>query len=116
MISKELLSDVLGEDVSGVSIIGNVVNYTIEDYETEEDGELVYVDIGQNINTYELAHKCKEWAYKQGLIIENFFAFGDARCRVYNTKWEEIYKCVMDTESEAIFKACQWILDNKADK
>ena len=43
-ISRELLRAVLKIDIKDVSIIGSTLNYTILNHETEEDGELVYID------------------------------------------------------------------------
>lgn len=73
----------------------------------------------KRINIYELAHKCKEWAYKEGFIIDTGFhkyyinqfkanCYGWV-CSNINIK-QHFNEC---TEPEAIFKACQWILDNK---
>ena len=115
MISKELLSEVLGKDVSDVSIVMNNINYVIEDNETQEDDELVYIDLGMNINIYELANKCKEWAYNQNFYIYSIVSFaGEGWC--YITKEDNIEKrlktFIADTEPEAVFEACEWILSN----
>ena len=108
IISKELLSEVL--------------NQTVEEIHNTKSVELRYiVSMGGYwyINIYELAHKCKEWAYK----------------RIEQLVWDEHNKVIYiniygsdvvaeggftydksieaNTEPEAIFKACQWILDNK---
>lgn len=64
-IIKELLSEVLEVEIIDFNIIGNKLNYIIPNYETEEDGDLIYIDLGQNINIYEFAFKCKEWALKK---------------------------------------------------
>lgn len=73
------------------------------------------------INIYELAHKCKEWAVLQDYYIEHGYesiqeSFG-AYCilRIYfdgdmifnNFSGAEDYQ----KEPEAIFKACEWILE-----
>lgn len=101
MISKELLSEILGSDI----------------YLKQEayDGYMEYSNI------YELAHKCKEWAFNQKLL--------DRKPDIYSGLWKGIssgrtmYRCILflsikrgkekfeaDTEPEAIFKACEWIL------
>ena len=67
----------------------------------------------QNINIYEFAFKCKEWAYLQyGIMIQSY---------LYNGKWrvdilkgieiDEFFKNI-DSEPEAIFLACEYILNN----
>ena len=87
-------------------------------------------------NIHELAHKCKEWArsiHFNGDIIHNrIYRTQSYYSSVYNNitkRYEEkavcdviygqmgdVEKCLADTEPEAIFQACQWILDNKDSK
>lgn len=72
-------------------------------------------------NIYELAHKCKEWAIENDFCIisatfkEEDGCFEDNRKQGVNYAWAELYGTEKifraDTEPEAIFKACQWILD-----
>jgi hypothetical protein len=94
-----------------------------------------------SINVYELAHKCKEWATEFGYYISSgysdmeydgdscepnykIYATINLRCgyHSYNSKydrddWSEDISFDMNTsEPEAVFKACQWILDNKDKK
>jgi len=109
VITKELLSEVLNEKITEIKPIQptkRLLYFRVMIGKYEEI-------FGADINIYELAHKCKGWAWENGYIIENYFAFGDGICKVFNTRWERIYKCIEDTEQEAIFKACQWILENK---
>lgn len=114
MISKELLSEVLGKTVDIVYTKDHVGN----DFKTFIRPR--YGDFLDEINIYELAHKCKEWAYKQKqsyrvtsgftnlpdydyeAIIENPTSTGTKR---------EIFEA--DSEPEAVFQACQYILENK---
>ena len=115
IISKELLSEVLGI---------NVMSEIRED-DLCEDNILIYWDFfekrgneGRNINIYELAHKCKEWAYRYGCEIASYKIqdSSEYRCLIghntinFNSKKSGYYA---DTEPGAIFKACQWVLDNK---
>ena len=72
---------------------------------------------GWDINIYELAHKCKEWAFKQGYELFSRILSNDnqpfGNCVVYRVEadLEESLHIVNDnTEQEAIFKACEWIL------
>jgi hypothetical protein len=110
IISKELLSEVLNLDyveVYEIELIGSHMHYTLV---LEDD----IISDDMTINVHELAHKCKEWAWKTyghsgaiqaGYILGRFDAMilfnGDG------------YHFKGDTEPEAIFKACQWILENK---
>ncbi|WBC28493.1 hypothetical protein TPMD03_22 [Thiohalocapsa phage LS06-2018-MD03] len=113
MINKELLSEVLGEDISECSIICNQVNYIVSNYE-REDGELIYINLSMNINIHELAHKCKEWIFSKNYYfhIEEYNSNDvtvyiykkDASCR---DDFEEILSA--KNYIEAIIKACEWI-------
>lgn len=128
IISNELLSEVLGVDVIDTKAIRKVLEY--------------YIDVGgitdiRSINIYELAHKCKEWAKKikfiymnKGKPLSETSAGLEIRVSVkqlYND-WYGVDIVTLDsrfrtistlnhktfhTEHEAIFKACQWILENK---
>lgn len=72
-------------------------------------------------NIYELAHKCKEWAYEKKYYIQSYLStdmpFG---CAILDTIFDDeqivdnnIFYA--DTEPEAIFKACQYILEVEHD-
>ena len=114
MIGKELLSEVLGRYVvefKNESWLksNNTIVYTLKDEESEDF-----------INIYEFAHKCKEWAYankfklKSGIYTTNGGEnFGGYETNVYHCNKFGSKEFSADTEPEAIFKACQWILDNK---
>lgn len=114
MISKELLGEVLNKEVSiwdKYEIKGNVLEIGIH----LPSGGRFY----KEVNIYELAHKCKEWAYENNYYIYSIFTFA-GEGSAYITKDENISKHLSsfsgDYEPEAIFKACQWILDNKESK
>ena len=105
MISKELLSEVL--------------KGTIQEFKINNEGNVDFIFIGdydewKTINIYELANKCKEWALNKhdygistywnkdekvfvSLIMENWMS--------------DNYSMDADTEPEAIFKACSYILE-----
>lgn len=112
MISKELLNEVLNTEAASVSIIGNTVNYVVKNYETQEDDELVYIDLGANINIYELTHKCKIWAEMQGYVLIEY-----GLCvEIYKTQYpfEKVYKqkdlCTELFKTDRIVECCEWIL------
>ena len=107
MISKELLREVLGEDRAT----------SCNKLEMETDNSFLVVDDWITINIYELAHKCKEWAYKRGFL----YWYENSRLFI-----KIMYSCKVDFvldigeykkpfEIDIDFKACQWILDNKED-
>ena len=103
MLSKELLSEVLGYKVS-VTRIGNV------DY----NNNLLYdlsSDDTESINIYEIADKCKKYALSNSYIIGTI----DREVIVYSREYRVALKVFIGniSETQAIFKACQWILDNK---
>ena len=111
IISKELLNVVLNQDIKDIYGVGANPNFedNIITYSIKGNGDLEY------FNIHELAFKCKEWANRKGncgLIVKYapcvtyvYFQFliGDFSPNPIKA----------DTEPEAIFKACQWILDNK---
>ena len=103
MISKELLSEVLQ-------------NYNIEHFEIDDNYLWIQVDGGylnKTINIYELAHKCKEWAYNTtGMAVWSTVLLNGSKSEVFKTAYMEkdFYSA---TESVSIFKACEWILKNK---
>lgn len=128
MISKELFSEVMNikiEDIVDLKIFGKELNYYEKclllnfccDGRLSKHKDSIY----KSVNIYELAHKCKEWAFRQGYELRNG--------RNIDVKEELCYFCeykqerqldyydgdyfLADNESESIFKACQWILDNK---
>ena len=113
MISKELLSEVLGYEVE---IRGFKDKFIPANFEYIKD----MIDV-KAINIYELAHKCKEWAYtKCNYTLESTSNPFGGFCKIeiyeidigkaYN-KPDDVYRGT--NEPEAIFKACQWILENK---
>ena len=110
-ISKELLSQVLAVDIrkiNGYILDGNLYYYK------------AFVKCKSKINIYELANKCKEWAYSQGYILFSKIRLSSSLASCYfdvmgKHDYEDSYHNDFraETESEAIFKACQWILDRR---
>ena len=112
MISKELLSEVLNASIYYMEIQSKniIVHY-------DKGMPLMYDD---SINIYELANKCKEWA-----LSKDYYLRAEQGINYYdNLQWTCFLNINMDdgaeyidywnsTEPEAIFKACQWILENK---
>ena len=108
MISKELLSDVFthGENsIEAIELIGNELSvlYRIGGWEYH--------------NIHELAHKCKEWALERVDMIRVYHHQDTVAVTVVKSPGNSYSSPGMSvlTETEAIFAACQWILDNKED-
>lgn len=100
-ISKELLSEVLNHTV--------ILEIDI-DFEDSKVGYLLDNKNWYFINIYELAHKCKEWAFKQGYSylgnkgLINIYSKTETIVAIMDenvVNWFDIY---ID------FKACEWIL------
>ena len=115
MISKNLLSEVLGVNCE------RVYNGIWQDYpksnQLSSDIKFKYVghETLEYINIYELAHKCKEWAFKKGFEISSSKRVEEGG-RYIAVTWKGFAEAkpmeIEATEPEAIFKACQWIYDN----
>ena len=113
MISKELLSEVLNLNITYIERYNNSIIYKISVYDREEE-----------FNIYELAHKCKEWALSKGYYLASN-KYSDGGCCQYFT--EDSNECAScggiksniihaESEQQAVFNVCQWILDNKGTK
>lgn len=105
MISKELLSVVLKVD-----LLEHLKLYGKTDITFTNGNSMV------SINIHELAHKCKEWAFNLGCTLESAHvtkgSCTSSYCKIIiplSKNDRNIYH--EDTEAEAIFKACQYILE-----
>lgn len=119
IISKELISEVLGKEIVDFNMLSHPENRTLLAYKPNSE------KVGSIINIYELAHKCKEWANSCGIKGKNYQLLtslfpeylGGAYCEVWSGAHNQMdANLLANTEYEAIFKACQWILDNKETK
>jgi len=129
-ISPELLSEVLGKKVYRTKMYGS--NYIDVHYDQER-----YMPVFDRINIYEIAHKCKEWAFNKNKFLSSGiskYAPTDKKNRMkayYCRVGYKVYACHTGTvqinngceytslgnsEPEAIFKACEWILKQKENK
>ena len=125
MISKELLSEVLGYEINDFMIKDNLLKYDAL-YSLDMSNNHKAYGYRKSINIYELVHKCKEFAYKLNFNIltekvsENGY-FGYIiktnqllECYGYIQEIKVVYETIHNqTEAECIFIACQWILENK---
>ncbi len=104
IISKELLSEVLGERVYKVEIVDTGVRiFPFEDIEGHEE-----------INIHELAYKCKIKAIERGYVIIEYPNF----VTIHKDGKKEITEKFNDVLSEhfrdeRVFRATQWIYDKE---
>lgn len=116
MISKELLNKVLNiEIVSYEMKQKNILAYEYNKVSKNQWSGKTFCN--RSINIYELAHKCKEWALSKGYIINSgATTSNDWSSTIYkvikeNPYIKELSHTWEQSEPEAIFRACQWILD-----
>jgi len=110
MISKELFEEIIGYNIKDLNMTkdypDNVV-WSTANYK----GSSPYC---KAINIHELANKCKEWALTKDYHLTSYINLIDG-LKVWecNTMFdhEEIFKAT--SEPEAIFLACQWVLNKK---
>ena len=103
LISKELLSEVLGFKVTSIYVAPNL-NFI--------EAQSEYID--KRINIHELEHKCKEWLKKSGTVITVVNHLDCVSCWLsFNDHEKPTGQFVSETEFKAVAKACQWKLDNK---
>ena len=103
MISKELLCQVLNKKIDKIEYIKNK-DYRVY-YEWKPNGSLF-----DDINIYELAHRCKAWANKLEFQISTKPDLDEWVSVIYTPYAEELKIIRTTTEPEAIFQACEWIL------
>ena len=116
MTSKELLNKVLNiEIVSYQMKQKNILAYEYNKVSKNQWSGKTFCN--RSINIYELAHKCKEWALSKGYIINSgATTSNDWSSTIYkvikeNPYIKELSHTWGQSENEAIFRACQWILD-----
>lgn len=110
MISLRLLSLLLDENINYLSdeLDGNLVPYEIP------------IDGWVTVNVFELADKAKAWINTQGWTPSStVYRNGKARCVLteYTTYDDPTKKeFTGDSEPEAVFKACEYLLTQKEQK
>ena len=115
MISAKLLGKVLNIAVSSCELElcpnqhGNNINFTHSSKGIEDEEDY--------INIYELANKCKEH-FQNTELLHSYFNYGGVCCIFSfdeDNGWSPGEYFNADSEPEAIFKACQWILEKQKD-
>ncbi len=126
MISKELLSAVLGNESEPIHELNGVLKYLNSEFQDSVYGHQM---IQREINIHELVFLCKEWAFQQRYNVYSLGKWRDSNREKYLSysvtikTFEEgntyaMNKCYndkfyADTEPEAVFKACEWIMNKK---
>ena len=116
MISKELFEEVMGKSISNMNIVGNNVMYSGFPREFHQ----------KVINIYELMAKCQDWAFHKGYNVYSLGKWRDSNRKAYlsysatfkthneplDYAMDKSYndKFHADTEPEAVFMACEFIL------
>jgi len=103
MISKELLSEIYSKNIEEVHTEGNKVYYYVEGCGIARS----------SINTHELAHKCKKWAWTKNYeIVER-----KTQVVVYKNN-KRVAQFIGDSLvtflPNRVYGACEWILEQKA--
>lgn len=118
MITKELLSNVLDKEI--VNVADQLDEYNML-YWDEQNTDYLKC----RLNVYELVHKCKEWAMSKGFIILTYIhemagakregeSYYNVDVDYHSNKSKFGNLAFSDTakeEPEAIFKGCQFILN-----
>ena len=110
-ISKELIKNVLVKETENLSD-----NFTFN----INDNYILFADEGEcqfEVNIYEFAFKCKEWALSKGYSQlsgkDNIYEKGEGFVCSIGSTTLLIKDFYADTELEAILKACEWVLELK---
>ena len=106
-MTRELLSEVLN--------INDIKEYECRDNECHIVRHDLPLPMGNQhilINIYELAHKCKKWAHNKNYWLSTCYT-GQVKIYDAGSTYPKIILHTEITESEAIFKACEWILEQK---
>ena len=119
IISKELLSEVLGQEVSHIETDKDELynHWSLDEEECENYiGYRVTTGLVTK-NIHELAHKCKEWAYnKHGLILLSSRGYLELWLKDRFSSNDNPVKIFREEDTEeyiVIKKACQWIYDKE---
>lgn len=115
-VSKELLAQILGDEYLDrvVEVIQIEDNYLRTYYDC---GSGKPTGLGLEYNLYELAHLAKQWAYRKGFLLDSRVTLRGS-CFLLSSPVmfeNEISKnFVCDSEPDAVFTACEWIMRNQS--
>jgi hypothetical protein len=115
MVSRELLEAVIGKAY---------VPRIVEKIEIDDGNVTTYYTcskkpmtcLGYEINIYRFAHMCKKWALANGWVFQVRTGNTLSVIDILNDKNKELHttkQITANAEPEAIFKACEWVLNRK---
>ena len=124
MIPKYILKEVLfykEKHKDQTEITRFVPNKNYIEYTSEVTGNPYNYITHDKINIYELMHMCKEWASKHHYSVMSGWEMthwgGAYRVAVFRNSDNILFSMsTVKTEPEAIFRACEWIFNNKVIK
>jgi hypothetical protein len=105
-LTKQLLNTVL-QDVTDFYVSDSTVYLNRTDA-ISANHCTAFGNFEHSINIYELAHKCKEWLYENDVDYTIWRTYNH---RFYSERLHLDIEC--SSEIELLFKACQWVLDQK---
>ena len=118
--SEELLSEILDIEEGYIELArcdkDSTICYQYTRNANTEDESIEY----HYVNIYELAHKVKEWAFRQGYYMSSGISFNtnlwwaNATPKIGGETRLETFDA--DNEPEAIFQAGEWILKDITSK
>ncbi len=111
MISKELLSEVLNTKVEAFRYVKDKDRKYRKEVCIICDYEGTY-----DLSPIEIANICKEWAFKKNYtIVDGIDGIGEDICYIIKISEYSLEKYYEQGKNyHNVFKACEWILKNKA--
>ena len=114
MISQELIDVVYPVDEVSECYVGTQENHIFGDRVVWFGKECN--DVRSEIDINRVAHDCKEWASKHHYSVVSGWEMthwgGAYRVDVYKNSSNILFSMsTIETESEAVFRACEWILE-----
>jgi hypothetical protein len=116
MPSKKLIATVFNREVEGVSSYNGIIRYSTPEFSDAVHG---YKLEPRTINLYEFAYMCKKWAFENheciiGTQYKRGLSASDKAIAYIDIPWrpQEREILIASTEEDAVFDACEWILDN----
>lgn len=111
IISEKLLSEIVGQNVTSV-YYHKKHGWKFTTYTERNDGWTSTSDIPIP-NIYEIAFKCKEWAFNKMYFLSSGLDTSGGWCLIRDINKSFVNEKNPYTEIEAIIKACEWILNNQ---
>lgn len=109
--------------LNAVMFVENIIDFSIDRNEVSYTETVCLSDdqhiFTNKINIFELANYCREWAIKQGYFIfsgsDPFFTTGKCTFHYLDNYGNNAVTQTFtsDCELNAIFKACDWLLEKK---